>query len=175
MVGLAVFVRGFHSFRTMNLNMFSLIAMGTGAAYLFSIVAVLVPDIFPDGFRDGEGRVGVYFEAAAVIVTLVLLGQIMELRARERTGSAIKALLDMAAKTAGVIRPDGTGEEIALEDVQVGDHYASGPAIRCRSMALCWMVALRWMRSWCRANQYRLRRSPGMTLRAPPLTARGVW
>jgi len=125
--GWPFFVRGFQSFRSMNLNMFSLIAMGTGAAYLFSIVAVLVPDIFPDGFRDGEGHVGVYFEAAAVIVTLVLLGQIMELRARERTGSAIKALLDMAAKTARVIRNDGTEEEIPLEEVQVGDKLRVRP------------------------------------------------
>lgn len=125
--GWPFFVRGFQSFRTMNLNMFSLIAMGTGAAYLFSIVAVLLPDIFPDGFRDAEGHVGVYFEAAAVIVTLVLLGQIMELRARERTGSAIKALLDMAAKTAHVIREDGTEEEIPLEDVQVGDKVRVRP------------------------------------------------
>jgi Cu+-exporting ATPase len=125
--GWPFFVRGFQSFRTMNLNMFSLIAMGTGAAYIFSIVAVLVPDIFPDGFRDAEGHVGVYFEAAAVIVTLVLLGQIMELRARERTGSAIKALLDMAAKTARVIREDGREEEIPLEDVQVGDKLRVRP------------------------------------------------
>ena len=125
--GWPFFVRGYHSFRTLNLNMFSLIGMGTGAAYLFSIVAVLIPDIFPDGFRDGEGHVGVYFEAAAVIVTLVLLGQIMELRARERTGSAIKALLDMAAKTAHVIREDGTEEEIPLEDVQVGDKLRVRP------------------------------------------------
>ncbi|GGO17573.1 copper-translocating P-type ATPase [Iodidimonas muriae] len=125
--GWPFFVRGFQSFRSMNLNMFSLIAMGTGAAYIFSIVAVLVPDIFPDGFRNAEGHVGVYFEAAAVIVTLVLLGQIMELRARERTGSAIKALLDMAAKTAHVIREDGTEEEIPLEDVQVGDKLRVRP------------------------------------------------
>lgn len=125
--GWPFFVRGFHSFRTMNLNMFSLIGMGTGAAYIFSVIAVLMPDIFPDGFRDADGHVGVYFEAAAVIVTLVLLGQIMELRARERTGSAIKALLDMAAKTARVIREDGTEEEIPLEDVQVGDKLRVRP------------------------------------------------
>lgn len=125
--GWPFFVRGFQSFRSMHLNMFSLIAMGTGAAYLFSIVAVLIPDIFPDGFRDAEGHVGVYFEAAAVIVTLVLLGQIMELRARERTGSAIKALLDMAPKTARVIREDGTEEEIPLEDVQVSDKLRVRP------------------------------------------------
>ncbi len=96
----------------MNLNMFSLIAMGTGAAYLFSVTAVLVPEIFPCGFRNADGHVGVYFEAAAVIVTLVLLGQVMELRARERTGSATKALLDMAAKTARIIHDDGSEEEI---------------------------------------------------------------
>lgn len=113
-------VRGWNSFRTMNLNMFSLIGMGVMAAWLFSIVAVLVPDIFPSGFRTAEGHVGVYFEAAAVIVTLVLLGQVMELRAREGTGKAIRALLDMAAKTARVIRKDGSEEEIPLDEVEVG-------------------------------------------------------
>nr|WP_299246422.1 copper-translocating P-type ATPase [uncultured Halomonas sp.] len=126
--GWPFFVRGWNSFRTMNLNMFSLIGMGVGAAYLFSIVAVLAPGIFPEGFRDPEtGQVGVYFEAAAVIVALVLLGQVMELRAREGTGKAIRALLDMAAKTARVIRPDGSEEEIPLEDVQVGDHLRVRP------------------------------------------------
>ena len=120
-------VRGWNSFRTMNLNMFSLIAMGVSAAWLFRVVAVLVPDIFPAGFRDAEGHVGVYFEAAAVIVTLVLLGQLMELRAREGTGKAIRALLDMAAKTARVIRPDGTEEEIPLEEVLVGDRLRVRP------------------------------------------------
>jgi len=120
-------VRGWNSFRTMNLNMFSLISMGVMAAWIFSVVAVFVPGIFPDGFRDADGRVGVYFEAAAVIVTLVLLGQLMELRAREGTGKAIRALLDMAAKTARVIRKDGSEEEIALEDVQVGDRLRVRP------------------------------------------------
>ena len=120
-------VRGWNSFRTMNLNMFSLIGMGVIAAWLFSVVAVLAPGIFPDGFRDAEGHVGVYFEAAAVIVTLVLLGQLMELRAREGTGKAIRALLDMAAKTARVIRDDGSEEEIPLEDVQVGDRLRVRP------------------------------------------------
>lgn len=120
-------VRGWNSFRTMNLNMFALIAMGVIAAWLFSVVAVLVPDIFPDGFRDDQGHVGVYFEAAAVIVTLVLLGQVMELRAREGTGKAIRSLLDMAAKSARVIRDDGSEEEIALEDVVVGDRLRVRP------------------------------------------------
>ena len=125
--GWPFFVRGYKSFRTLNLNMFSLISMGVGAAYVFSIVAVAAPGIFPEGFRKADGTVGVYFEAAAVIVTLVLLGQVMELRARERTGSAIRALLDMAAKTARVIRPDGTEEEIPLESVQVGDRLRVRP------------------------------------------------
>ena len=120
-------VRGWNSFRTMNLNMFSLIGMGVMAAWLFSVVAVLAPGIFPDGFRDPEGHVGVYFEAAAVIVTLVLLGQIMELRAREGTGKAIRALLDLAAKTARRIGADGSEEEVALEDVQVGDRLRVRP------------------------------------------------
>jgi Cu+-exporting ATPase len=120
-------VRGAKSFMTMNLNMFSLIGMGVAAAYLFSVVAVLVPQIFPEGFRDAEGNVGVYFEAGAVIVVLVLLGQLMELGARERTGAAIRALLDLAAKKARVIRPDGTEEEIPLEAVKVGDRLRVRP------------------------------------------------
>ncbi|EDZ48121.1 copper-translocating P-type ATPase [Rhodobacterales bacterium Y4I] len=120
-------LRGWTSFRTRHLNMFSLISMGVLAAWLFSVVAVLWPQVFPDGFRDAEGNVGVYFEAAAVIVTLVLLGQVMELRAREGTGKAIRALLDMAAKSARVIRADGSEEEIPLEAVQVGDRLRVRP------------------------------------------------
>ncbi|WP_205664856.1 copper-transporting P-type ATPase [Tsuneonella suprasediminis] len=120
-------VRGWNSFRTMNLNMFSLIGMGVLASWLFSVVAVLAPGIFPEGFRDTEGHVGVYFEAAAVIVTLVLLGQVMELRAREGTGKAIRALLDLAAKTARIIRSNGSEEEIPLEDVKVGDRLRVRP------------------------------------------------
>src|SRR3546814_8443357 len=86
--------------------MFTLIAMGVSAAYVFSVVATLAPQIFPAGFRDAHGNVGVYYEAAAVIVVLVLLGQMLELRARERTGGAIRALLDLSAKTARVVRED---------------------------------------------------------------------
>jgi P-type Cu+ transporter len=119
--------RGWNSFRTFNLNMFSLIAMGVSAAWVFSVVAVLVPGIFPDGFRSADGHVGVYFEAAAVIVVLVLLGQVMELRAREGTGKAIRALLDLSAKTARIIRSDGSENEIPLEDVQLGDHLRVRP------------------------------------------------
>lgn len=119
--------RGARSFYTFNLNMFSLIGVGVTAAYIFSIVAVFVPQVFPDGFRNAEGNVGVYFEAAAVIIVLVLLGQLMELRAREKTGSAIRALLDLAAKTATRIGHDGAEETVPLEDVQLGDRLRVRP------------------------------------------------
>jgi len=120
-------VRGWNSFRTINLNMFSLISIGVAAAWLFSVAALLVPGIFPAGFRNEQGQVGAYFEAAAVIITLVLLGQVMELRAREGTGKAIRALLDLAAKTARVVRDDGSEDEIPLEDVRVGDRLRVRP------------------------------------------------
>jgi len=125
--GLPFLERGWNSFRSLNLNMFSLIGMGVISAWVFSVIAVLVPEIFPDGFRNADGHVGVYFEAAAVIVTLVLLGQVMELRAREGTGKAIRALLDLAAKTARVIRENGEEEEIPLEDVRLGDRLRVRP------------------------------------------------
>ncbi len=125
--GWPFFVRAVKSVINFNLNMFTLIGMGVGAAYGFSIVAVLFPEIFPDGFRQADGTVGVYFEAGAVIVVLVLLGQVLELRARERTGSAIRALLDLAAKTARIIRDDGREEEIPLEHVMVGDRLRVRP------------------------------------------------
>lgn len=125
--GWPFFVRGWKSVVMRNLNMFTLIAMGVGAAYIFSVVAVLAPGIFPAGFRDAEGNVGVYFEAGAVIVVLVLLGQVMELGARERTGAAIRALLDLAAKTARIILDDGNEKEIPLEHVKVGDRLRVRP------------------------------------------------
>lgn len=125
--GLPFLARGWSSFRTMNLNMFSLIAMGVMAAWLYSMAAVLAPGSFPDGFRDPEGHVAVYFEAAAVIVTLVLLGQVMELRARQSAGKAIRALLDMAAKAALVIRDNGREEEIPLDHVQLSDRLRVRP------------------------------------------------
>jgi len=125
--GWPFFLRGWKSLVNRSLNMFTLIAVGVGAAYLFSLAATLAPQVFPAGFRDAEGHVGVYYEAAAVIVVLVLLGQLLELRARERTGGAIRALLDLAAKTARVIRPDGREEEISLEEVKVGDHLRVRP------------------------------------------------
>ena len=125
--GLPFFVRGWKSIVSWNLNMFTLIAIGVGAAYGFSLVATLAPGLFPEGFRNQDGSVGVYYEAGAVIVVLVLLGQLMELRAREQTSSAIKALLGMAAKTAIVIREDDTEEEIDLERVEVGDRVRVRP------------------------------------------------
>lgn len=125
--GWPFFVRGVRSVINRSLNMFTLIGMGIGAAYLFSVVAVLAPDIFPEGFRDTNGNVGVYFEAGAVIVVLVLLGQVMELGARERTGSAIRALLDLAPKTARLISADGQEKDIPLEHVKVGDRLRVRP------------------------------------------------
>ncbi len=125
--GWPFFVRGWKSVVSGNLNMFTLIAMGVGAAFAFSVVATAAPEVFPDGFKDAEGHVGVYYEAAAVIVVLVLLGQMLELRARERTGGAIRALLDLAPKTAHIVRPDGRDEEVPLEDVRVGQHLRIRP------------------------------------------------
>ena len=118
--GWPFFVRGWASVRTRNLNMFTLIAMGTGVAWLFSVVATVAPGVFPAAFRE-VGAVEVYFEAAAVITTLVLLGQVLELRAREATSGAIKALLDLSPKTARRVREDGTEEEVTLDQVGIGD------------------------------------------------------
>ncbi|WP_268921293.1 heavy metal translocating P-type ATPase [Siccirubricoccus phaeus] len=125
--GWPFFVRGWQSVVNRSLNMFSLIALGTGAAYLYSVVATLAPGVFPEGFRGPDGTVAVYFEAAAVITVLVLLGQVLELRARERTGGAIRALLNMAPKTARRIRADGSDEEITLAEVHVGDRLRVRP------------------------------------------------
>ncbi|WP_425423700.1 heavy metal translocating P-type ATPase [Skermanella stibiiresistens] len=119
--------RGWRSFVNRSLNMFSLIALGVGVAYLFSLVATFLPGIFPVGFRNAEGLVSVYYEAAAVITVLVLLGQVLELRAREQTGGAIKALLNLAPKTARRIRTGGEDEEVPLEAVHVGDRLRIRP------------------------------------------------
>ncbi|MFL5215622.1 MAG: heavy metal translocating P-type ATPase [Microvirga sp.] len=125
--GWPFFVRGWQSLVTRNLNMFTLIAIGTGVAWLYSIVATLAPGAFPAAFRSHDGAVPVYFEAAAVITVLVLLGQVLELRAREATSGAIRALLDLAPKTARRIRPDGTEEEVRLDEVHVGDRLRVRP------------------------------------------------
>ncbi len=125
--GWPFFVRGWRSVRTWNLNMFTLIGLGVGVAYVYSLVATLAPDLFPDSFRDARGRVAVYFEAAAAIVTLVLLGQVMELRARSSTNAAIKALLGLAPKTARRIETDGSERDVPLEQVQIGDRLRVRP------------------------------------------------
>jgi len=124
--GWPFFERAWVSVRTMKLNMFTLIAMGTGVAWLFSVIATVAPGIFPDSFRT-MGTVDVYFEAAAVITVLVLLGQVLELRAREQTSGAIKALLDLTPKTAHRVAEDGTETEVTLDQVHIGDRLRIRP------------------------------------------------
>jgi len=125
--GWPFFQRGWTSLRTRHLNMFTLIAIGVGAAFLYSLVATVAPGIFPDTFRMHGGMVPVYYEAAGVVVTLVLLGQVLELRARAATGRAIRALLDLAPKTARRIGPDGAETEVSLGDVATGDRLRVRP------------------------------------------------
>jgi Cu+-exporting ATPase len=125
--GWPFFDRAWTSLKTRRLNMFTLIAMGTGVAWAYSMVAVLAPQIFPDAFRAADGSVAVYFEAAAVITVLVLLGQVLELRARETTSGAIRALLDLSPKRARRVRADGADEEVALEEIQLGDRLRIRP------------------------------------------------
>ncbi len=124
--GFPFFERGYQSLKTRNLNMFTLIALGTGVAWVYSVVALFAPALFPPEFRDHHGLVAVYFEAAAVISVLVLLGQVLELRAREQTGGAIRALLDLAPKTARRIK-DGSEEEVTLDQIVVGDRLRVRP------------------------------------------------
>ncbi|MGZ8336646.1 MAG: heavy metal translocating P-type ATPase [Allosphingosinicella sp.] len=119
--GLPFFARGWASLKSRNLNMFTLISLGVGVAYGYSLVAALFPGLFPRAFRTMGGGVPVYFEAAAIITTLVLLGQVLELRARSATGRAIRALLGLAPKIARIVRDDGREEDVALDQVQAGD------------------------------------------------------
>ena len=121
------FVRGWQSIKSRNLNMFTLIALGVGAAYGFSIVATFFPSIFPDSFRDSAGQVGVYYEAAAVITTLVLLGQVLELKARSQTSGAIRALLELAPPTARRVNENGEETEVSLDEVVSGDKLRVRP------------------------------------------------
>jgi Cu+-exporting ATPase len=125
--GWSFFVRGWQSLVNRSLNMFTLIGLGVAVAYAYSIVAAIFPGIFPDSFRGQDGEVGVYFEAAAVIVALVLLGQVLELKARSRTGAAIRALLGLAPKTARLMRGDGTETDVPLEQVKPGDKLRVRP------------------------------------------------
>ena len=119
--GWPFFTRGWASVTNRSLNMFTLIALGTGAAWLYSMVGTLAPELFPAELRGHEGAVAIYFEAAAVITVLVLLGQVLELRAREKTSGAIKALLDLAPKTAVRVRADGSDETVQIDTIQVGE------------------------------------------------------
>lgn len=128
--GWPFFLRGWRSVRTLNLNMFTLIAIGTGTAWLFSVLATLMPGLFPEAFRQHDGSVAVYFEAAAVVVVLVLLGQVLELRAREKTSGAIRALLDLAPTTARRLDADGGEQEVSLDSVEVGDRLRVRPGDR---------------------------------------------
>ena len=125
--GWPFFVRGWQSLVTRNLNMFTLIAMGTGVAYVYSLVGTVAPEIFPATFRTHDGAVAAYFEAAAVITVLVLLGQVLELRAREATSGAIKALLELASKTARRLGEDGTDHEVQIDSLAVGDRLRMRP------------------------------------------------
>ena len=125
--GWPFFKRGWTSVVTWKLNMFTLIGLGVGVAYFYSLVAILFPDLFPASFHEAGGMVAVYFEAAAVIVTLVLLGQVFELRARSATNTAIKALLGLAPKTARRLNPDGTEEDVPLDRVEVSDRLRVRP------------------------------------------------
>ncbi len=121
------YVRAVRSVKNLSLNMFTLIGLGVSVAYGYSLIATLLPDVFPASFRGHGGEVAVYFEAAAVIVTLILLGQVLELRARSRTGAAIQQLLGLSAKTARRLRDDGTDEDVSLDEVRVGDRLRVRP------------------------------------------------
>jgi P-type Cu+ transporter len=125
--GLPFFERGYQSLKTRHFNMFTLIALGTGVAYLFSLVGAFIPSVFPESLRLHGGMVPLYFEAAAVITTLVLLGQVLELKARSKTGSAIRALLGLAPKTARKVKSDGTEEDIPVEHIHLGDLFRVRP------------------------------------------------
>lgn len=125
--GAPFFIRGWKSVLSRNLNMFTLISIGTGVALIYSLVATLAPQIFPGAFQQADGSVAVYFEAAAVIVVLVLLGQVLELRAREKTSGAIKALLDLAPATARKLNDDGSESDVSLDQVKVGDRLRVRP------------------------------------------------
>ena len=130
--GWPFFQRGWASIISRNLNMFTLISIGAGSAYLYSVVAVALPRLFPPSFRDMSGQLGLYFEAAAVITVLVLLGQVLELKARSQTSGAIKALLGLAPKTARRISADGTDQDVDLNTIQVGDKLRVRPGEKSR-------------------------------------------
>jgi Cu+-exporting ATPase len=157
--GLPFFRRGLASLRT-RLNMFTLIALGTGAAFAYSLLATLAPGLFPDSFRGHGGQVAVYFEAASVIVTLVLLGQVLELRARSRTGAAIRALLGLAPRTARRLAGDGNEEGSRSTRCARATGCGSGPARRCPSTEWSSKGAAPSTSRWCPASRCPSRRAP---------------
>src|SRR5262249_54139005 len=135
--GWPLFQRGWASLVNRSLNMFTLIALGVGAAYVYSLVAALVPELFPASFRGHDGQVPIYFEAAAMITTLVLLGQVLELRARSRTSGAIRSLLGLAPRTARRVGADGSETEVPLDQ-------GAGAARGCRQRVSCSRARARW-------------------------------
>ena len=135
--------------------MFSLIAFGTGTAYLYSLVATFAPGLFPAGFRGMDNTVAVYFEAAAVITVLVLLGQVLELRARDQTGGAIRALLNLAPKTARRLTSRGEDEEIPVAPCRSATGCACARATACRWTAWCWRAGAPSMKPWSPASRCR--------------------
>lgn len=128
--GWPFFVRGWNSLKSRHLNMFTLISIGVSVAFVYSLAAILAPDLFPANFRTHHGQVAVYFEAAAVIITLVLLGQVLELKARSQTSGAIRALLELAPPTAQRINADGSEEEVSIDDLKPGDHLRVRPGAK---------------------------------------------
>jgi Cu+-exporting ATPase len=173
--GLSFFERAWASVVHRSLNIFSLIALGTGAAYLHSLVATFAPGIFPAGFRMPDGTVPVYFEAAAVITVLVLLGQVLELRARAQTGGAIRALLNLAPKTAHRLTAAGTDEEVALELIQVGDRVRIRPGDGVPVDGEVLEGRAPWMNRWSAASRCRLPSSLATSLSAAPWMAPARW
>ncbi len=159
------YVRAVQSVRNKSLNMFTLIGLGVSVAYGYSLIAALFPAGFPASFRLESGEVAVYFEAAGIIVTLILLGQVLELRARSQTSAAIKKLLGMAAKTARRIRDDGSEEDVAARR-GAGGRSAAGAsrARRSRSMAWCSRVRAASTNRWSPASRSRWKRRPGDTV-----------
>ena len=149
--GWPFFERGWQSIVNRSPNMWTLIRLGTGAAFVYSVVALLFPQVFPESFIS-MGRVAVYFEAAAVIISLTLLGQLLELKARSQTSAAIKSLLGLSPKTARRIGMDGQEEDIPLSNVHVGDMLRVRLGKRCRSMAWSPKVSARWMSQCSQVN-----------------------
>ncbi len=171
--GWPFFVRGAKSIINRSLNMFTLIGLGVSVAYLYSVIAQLFPGIFPASFRSETGEVAVYFEAAAFIVTLVLLGQVLELKARGQTSAAIKALLGLAPKTARRLKEDGTEEDVPLEQVRVGDRLRVRPGEKVPVDGTVLEGKAPWMSPWSPANRSRWRKSPATRSSAATVNGTG--